>query len=510
KGALVTVKMLTRTSLVLTRGDHLELKNMREINHENLNPFIGACVEPPNICILTKYCTKGSLQDILLNDEIKIDLNFKNSFVSDIITGMDYLHRSPLKVHGRMKSTNCVVDGRWVVKITDWGLESMREHNFDDDLQRYKSLFWTAPELLRDASIGSGSVKGDSYSFGIILQEILFREPPFSANGEPGMVPKVRNGETPPFRPVIPQGPQNDIPKALLDLMQECWDEDPNSRPDFVEIKKKFTSMNKGHIMDNMLRMMEKYANNLEEVINERTRQLMEEKKKTDMLLYRMLPAMVADSLKSGTTVKPEMFQKVSIYFSDIVSFTTMASESSPMEVVDFLNDLWTVFDDIIARYDVYKVETIGDAYMVASGIPVPNEDAHASEIAMMSLDIVSSVMTFKIRHRPDKQLEVRIGIHSGPVVGGVVGQTMPRFCLFGDTVNTASRMESTGEALRIHVSEAGQKAIQLTNKGFILNKRGEIEVKGKGIQTTYWLTGKHGYSRPLPTFSEKSGIFCE
>lgn len=104
------------------------------------------------------------------------------------------------------------------------------------------------------------------------------------------------------------------------------------------------------------------------------------------------------------------------------------------------------MFDRIIKRYDVYKVETIGDAYMVVSGLPIRNGDKHAGEIATMALNLLEAVKEFTIPHRPTQQLLLRIGIHTGSCATGVVGNTMPRYCLFGDTVNTASRMESTGE----------------------------------------------------------------
>ncbi|XP_014678804.1 PREDICTED: atrial natriuretic peptide receptor 1-like [Priapulus caudatus] len=202
-------------------------------------------------------------------------------------------------------------------------------------------------------------------------------------------------------------------------------------------------------IIDMILSMMEKYSNNLEKIIDERTQQLNEEKLKTDKLIYRMLPASLADNLKLGRAVQPEAFEESSVYFSDITGFSQLAAESSPLQIVDFLNGLYTCFDDIIANHDVYKVETIGDAYMVVSGVPIRNGVRHVAEIANVALDVLGSSMNFLIRHRPNMRLQLRIGLHTGPVVAGVVGLIMPRYCLFGDTVNMTARMESNGKRQR-------------------------------------------------------------
>lgn len=170
----------------------------------------------------------------------------------------------------------------------------------------------------------------------------------------------------------------------------------------------------KANIVDNMMDMMEMYAKHLEDMVDERTVQLEEEKMKTITLLHRMLPQSVAESLLRGNCVEPETFDSVTIFFSDIVGFTSMSSESTPMEVVNLLNDLYTLFDSIISNYDVYKVETIGDAYMVVSGLPIRNGNQHASVIASMALELLDSVKTFKIQHRPEDTLQLRIGIHTG------------------------------------------------------------------------------------------------
>ncbi|MEQ2304412.1 Heat-stable enterotoxin receptor [Ameca splendens] len=170
------------------------------------------------------------------------------------------------------------------------------------------------------------------------------------------------------------------------------------------------------------------------------------------------------------------------------------------MEVVDMLNEIYKNFDSILDHHDVYKVETIGDAYMVASGLPKRNGNRHAVDIAHMALDILSFVGTFKLQHLPGIPLWIRIGMHSGPCAAGVVGNKMPRYCLFGDTVNTASRMESTGLPLRIHVSQPTIKILQRTDCKFEFEKRGETYLKGKGKVMTYWLTGVTGRKYNLPT----------
>nr|KAG5691387.1 hypothetical protein BaRGS_003759 [Batillaria attramentaria] len=173
-----------------------------------------------------------------------------------------------------------------------------------------------------------------------------------------------------------------------------------------------------------------------------------------------------------------------------IIIIIIITTTSLSFVIVEFLNSLYTVFDTIIQEFDVYKVETIGDAYMVVSGIPVPNGIRHAAIIADMSLALLQAVFDFTIPHQPDRQLRIRIGLNTGPVVAGVVGNIMPRYCLFGDTVNLASRMESHGLPLKIQMSPSTYEAIAPSGV-YIISERGLIEVKGKGRMHTYFLEGK-------------------
>ncbi|XP_071825749.1 atrial natriuretic peptide receptor 1-like isoform X7 [Apostichopus japonicus] len=502
KGNVVAIKKLERDRIDLTRQVLMEMKVMREIQHDHVTKFVGCCGDAPNISILTEYCPKGSLQDILENDSIELDEMFKFSLLYDLVKGMHYIHSSMIRSHGNLKSSNCVVDNRFVLKVTDFGLNTVRQpdHPLDketeDSYRYYHKRLWTAPELLRLPEIPSGGTpKGDVYSLGIIIQEIMLREGVFYF-GEMDLSPeeiiqKVRQGTTPPFRPVVTR---DQMPEEVMDMMNKCWAEDPPMRPDFSHIRTSVRKLNKGretgNLVDNLLSRMEQYASNLEDLVEERTEAFYEEKKKAEELLYQILPKPVAEELKKGKPVTAETFEIVTIYFSDIVGFTKLSSQSTPLQVVDLLNDLYTAFDAVIDNFNVYKVETIGDAYMVVSGLPIRNGDYHAREIARMSLALLQRIKTFRIRHRSEERLKLRIGIHSGPAVAGVVGLKMPRYCLFGDTVNTASRMESNGEALKIHVSSSTKKILDLFGT-FVLEKRGEIEMKGKGVQTTYWLQGE-------------------
>ncbi|VDO14154.1 unnamed protein product [Rodentolepis nana] len=337
---------------------------------------------------------------------------------------------------------------------------------------------YLAPELLRDAKAAqTGSQPGDVFAAAIVMYEIFARSPgPFG------------------FDDV-------DISNAYKKLVQNSWSENPKLRPTFNELESQLKQLTKGkktNIVDHMLKVMETYSANLESQVNQRTAELQIEKQKTEMLIAKMLPPSVAQALLSGAPVDPEAFEEVTISFSDIIGFTTISAKSTPLQIVTLLNELYSIFDDMIQTFDVYKVETIGDAYMVASGLPIRNGNRHAGEIATMALELISISGSFTIPHMPGVPLYLRLGINSGPCVAGVIGLTMPRYCLFGDTVNTASRMESTSTAFRIHVSPQA-KAILDELGGYHLEHRGKVLLKGKGEVDSYWLVGKDGFDKKLP-----------
>ncbi|XP_022257692.1 atrial natriuretic peptide receptor 1-like, partial [Limulus polyphemus] len=364
KGTVVAIKPINKPRIDINRPLLVELKRMKDLQHDHIVRFIGACIDPPHCCLVTEYCPKGSLQDILENDEIKLDWMFRYSLMHDLIKGMTYLHNSEIRYHGNLKSPNCVVDSRFVLKIKDFGLHGFRIYKENGNLDSYaywRRKLWTAPELLRMSNPPlEGTQKGDVYSFAIIAHEVVVRQGTFYL-GLMELSPKeivelVKKQSKPYFRPLLEEDLCNN---ELVQMIKRCWEEDPADRPDFQNLKSIIRKLNKnnesGNILDNLLSRMEQYANNLESLVEERTADYLEEKRKAEDLLYQLLPKSVASQLIRGEVVTAEAFDSVTIYFSDIVGFTAISAQSTPMEVVDLLNDLYTCFDSIIENFDVYK-----------------------------------------------------------------------------------------------------------------------------------------------------------
>uniref|UniRef100_A0A8B9R1H2 Guanylate cyclase n=1 Tax=Anas platyrhynchos TaxID=8839 RepID=A0A8B9R1H2_ANAPL len=501
---VVILKDLKNSDGNFTEKQKIELNELLQIDYYNLTKFYGTVKIDTMIFAVIEYCERGSLRDVL-NDKISypdgtfMDWEFKISVMYDIAKGMSYLHSSKTEVHGRLKSTNCVVDNRMVVKITDFGCNSI--------LPPRKDL-WTAPEHLRHADV---SQKGDVYSYGIIAQEIILRRETFYSGhcrDTKEKLYRVESGKgVKPFRPDLALETAGEREMEVYTLVKSCWEEDPEKRPDFKKIESilakifsNYHGQTNESYMDTLIRRLQMYSRNLEHLVEERTELYKAERDRADRLNFMLLPRPVVKSLKETGLVEPELFEEVTIYFSDIVGFTTLCKYSTPMEVVDMLNDIYKNFDHILDHHDVYKVETIGDAYMVVSGLPKRNGNRHAVDISMMALDILSFMGSFELRHLPGLPVWIRIGIHSGPCAAGVVGIKMPRYCLFGDTVNTASRMESTGLPLRIHVSGSTVAILKRTDCRFQFEMRGETYLKGRGTENTYWLTGTEDKEYNLPT----------
>ena len=214
-------------------------------------------------------------------------------------------------------------------------------------------------------------------------------------------------------------------------------------------------------------------------------RLLQAEQARSEGLLLNVLPAPIAARLKQGEAVIADRFPEVTVLFADLVDFTASSDRSSPERVVQVLADLFTAFDRLAARHGLEKIKTVGDAYMVAGGLPEPRPD-HAEAVAEMAMALREEAG----RHLDPagRPLQVRIGIASGPVVAGVIGTAKFSYDLWGDTVNMASRMESTGVPGCIQVTEATYRRLR---GRYRFQRRGPVQVKGKGELMTWFLVGR-------------------
>ncbi|XP_055327356.1 atrial natriuretic peptide receptor 1-like [Paramacrobiotus metropolitanus] len=486
------------------------MRKLHTVQHRHINDFVGACLEK-EYNFVEEYRKKGSIYDMNQSSFSKgssgFDWDMKFSFLVDLADALRFLHSSQIKFHGNLKSTKCLLDNYFTLKLSDVGNERMwcyLSRRAQCPASVYYTL-WTAPEVLRG---GMPSEQSDIYTYGIIAVEIFTQSGPFNTKtlhpaDLESMVEKVKkNTEEFPFRPsleslqLIPAAES-----AFKTFLQGCWAENPDDRFTMRQAGTKLDTVmeqlkmrTKGSLFDRLMRRLNAHARTLEHTVAERTQELIEERNHCDMLLKEMLPKEILKQLRAGQIVHPEHFECATIYFSSIFGFLNFAISSPPMTVIQFLNGVYLEFDVSIDGLEVYKVETISDSYMVCSGLPTRTfNNIHAAHVCEMAL-ILQSRFAVKFSQT---QLQLRVGINSGPVVAGVVGLKCPRYCLFGDTINTASRMESNGVPSKNHMSEAAASLAK--EYGFVIEPRGEVFIKGKGNLITYWLISKDGAVKDIP-----------
>ncbi len=219
---------------------------------------------------------------------------------------------------------------------------------------------------------------------------------------------------------------------------------------------------------------------------------LRESREQSERLLLNILPFPIAERLKKESRPIAEKHNEVTILFADIVGFTPLSAKISPDELVNFLNDIFSTFDELTEKHGLEKIKTIGDAYMVVGGLPLPQTN-HAEAVAEMALDMQRTITDFNSKYH--EELQIRIGMNTGSVVAGVIGTKKFIYDLWGDAVNVASRMESSGLPNKIQVTETTYERLK---EQYLFAKRGQVEVKGRGEMTTYWLEKSRGSDIPL------------
>jgi len=206
---------------------------------------------------------------------------------------------------------------------------------------------------------------------------------------------------------------------------------------------------------------------------------------KIESLLLNILPASIVKRMEAGEQMIADHADEVTVLFSDIVGFTRLSEKLNVQELVKLLNSIFSEFDRLAEHYKLEKIKTIGDAYMVVGGLTDKAQIHHCSLIAKMAIDMQAFIS--RLGKETSSDIEIRIGIHTGPVVAGVIGTNKFSYDVWGDTVNTASRMESHGKAGSIHISETAYNKLK---DEFICIERGSMDIKGKGLMTTYFLSG--------------------
>lgn len=295
--------------------------------------------------------------------------------------------------------------------MCDFGLSQKKKYTLSG------TLFWLAPEYL----IGNEDYNEacDMYSMGIILNEVYSRTRPYAGEDTDlkTLLKEICDRRV-NRRPVMAET----LPPRMAELVKKLWSRNPTVRPPAKEL-------------DTML--MDMNVQDAEPMTTEQ----MNAKPRTEDMLYELFPRHIAEALKAGRKVEPETHELVTIVFSDIKGFTDISREISPMKVSMMLDRLYLAFDKIARKHGVFKVETIGDAYMGVTNLTEDQEDTHVKRIAEFAVEMINEAAQILIdEDEPDKgYIRIRVGFHSGPVVANVIGSLNPRYGLFGDTVNTVS-----------------------------------------------------------------------
>ena len=238
--------------------------------------------------------------------------------------------------------------------------------------------------------------------------------------------------------------------------------------------------------MDTNVRQMEEMQDSTSKLLSSLMRELDQERARSSSLLLNILPQAIIDRLGDGETTIADRYDSVTVLFSDLVGFTSISSELEPQLLVSDLNRLFSEFD-ALCRTEVEKIKTIGDAYLAVGGLPGTRTD-HTTAVAELALGMVEAVV--RLNRSSDSNWKIRIGVHSGPAVAGVIGTRKFVYDVWGDTVNVASRLESSAEPNQIHVSEPVAAALR---GSFDLEPRGTVDLKGKGDTESFLLRGPAG-----------------
>ncbi|KAG7349928.1 adenylate and guanylate cyclase catalytic domain containing protein [Nitzschia inconspicua] len=448
----------------------VEMRLLSRLRHPCITTVMGAVIAPTvDPMLVMEYMEYGSLYDLLHNETMSPGGDIILQIVRDITQGIQFLHASkPPILHGDLKAKNILVDSRFRAKVADFGFSHFKMSGLSKTTALLQGTpFFMAPEYLRRKSEYTASC--DIYSLGMIFYEIYARQAPFEGEDPKKVLPKVCSPRI-NKRPTIPDA----CPPRMTDIIKKCWSANPFFRPTAKDLDYALVEMSARDTEP-----LESFQNTFKEGMRRKATSL-----------YDVFPKHIADALDAGKKVEAETHDCVTVVFSDIVGFTTISETFSPLKISNMLDRLYQAFDTLASKHGVFKVETIGDAYMGVTNLDGTQVDDHVKCVALWAQDAIIAASKIPVDDEDLSRgyVKIRVGFHSGPVVSNVIGSLNPRYGLFGDTVNTASRMESNSVEGRIHCTHASAELLVQQAPDIAVTIRGKIKVKGKGKMRTYWV----------------------
>ncbi|CAL8461085.1 g616 [Coccomyxa elongata] len=444
---------------------NLWLANKRVImRHDNIVECLGISRGPTgnDVLVVNRWMAVGSLHDLLGNITFYVGTQLTMSILKHVAEGLEFLHG--MGFYGKdLDSQHLLLDDNYTCHIGT----SVPKRSCAP-----RAKLRLAPELLRG---GIPTAQSDVYSYGCFMYEILFRAEPYEGEDIDSVISCILDTDADtPKRPVMTTKRRSSLVSALgsplQGLMLSCWAPDPGQRPTLGSLL---------HILQEM------------SPVGGLADRLLSERHVNQDLLRRLFPVDdVREALQRKETVPILEHPAITICFANVVGYTNVYSGLHPRDVVGMLDAMYKGLDSLLQKHNLFKVETVGDVFFCCGNLlnDQPDHVAAITRFALEALNLTTSC------HMPDvggEQIMLRIGVHSGPVVSTVVGnpQTNPRYCLFGDTVNIASRMESSSEPGRIQCSEHTAALLAVTELWNRVRKRpGRQEIKGKGLMKTHWV----------------------
>ncbi|XP_055353998.1 atrial natriuretic peptide receptor 1-like [Paramacrobiotus metropolitanus] len=471
------------------------LRKFYRLEHQNLCRFLGIAISLDKsgvytICAATECPPRGTLRDIHSSLATR-DFAFISSLIVDYLEALCFLHQSPLRYHGRITPLTCWIDKHFTLKITNYGFDrlsielctSCEKMEPVSDSELTEPLYWLTQEKPNPDDTKAMQAL-DVFSSGFIIYEILtngalFHK--FQALTKDELNELVsRNGN-------LYHGAVEFTNFAAFEsLLRSCWIADPQQRPSMPRLRSRIAdispllTLSRTKLIDKIYKRLSDYSEDLENLVANRTYNLQEEMSKCDAIIGQFLPRSIVKQLRVGRDVMPELFDSVTVMFTDLSGFVDFVEANSPESTISLIGDTEACFDRLSTRCDVYKVEAVGDSYLVASGLPERIGDNHVQRIAFFALKLMEfeSQLTFL------RALRFKVGLHSGPCAAGVLGLRRLRYCLFGDTVNLASRMCSQGLPGRVHVSSESKTLLENFPE-YSVDRRGTLAIKGTFEMTT-------------------------